>query len=471
MAQAAQSRGFFGFLGKPQQKKNLFGWSKKEKTAKRKKISGGATEARGAGYRYATHKSDENFSEWMDRKDFGDEKSEVKKRLAEAFSMGFDRGKKEIESKEAKKGAKKEKYKAKRAKRDRQLADEQDRKIEREMKAKGLKNPTWGFGIYQGGPGFGANDQVAHFKSKAAAETWARSKGLKSYSIKRAFNKANPARSGAQYRLAQAILSGTARTSSMPRKVAQEIVSQTPAKLRSEYMKATGGSVNGIVPSTGGTKARNCRGQKNRGSSKKNNRRNPAADAAALSKKFHGRPATTERRIVEPMHVHKHLMEIGDLVRLVIDTPTGKVVVLNFNTSDPRKIVRLATSERDPKSGKLVGKQLYLRGGDQEVNLKALGMDSPLWIRDRMELGRLHEFKRGEPALVVDGERVKGSITYRTRKGMDDFKLVDYWHRAGEETARKAGPAARSIVEYDFLNKKIGFIGGQYHVDSPGIIN
>jgi len=469
MAQAAKSRDFFGFLAKPRQKQNLFGWSKKEKTAKRKRVSGGATEARGAGYRYATHKSDENFSEWLDRKDFGDEKSDVKKRLAEAFSMGFDRGKKELERKEAKGERKKEQHEAKRAKRERRLADEQDRKIEREMKAKGLKNPSWGFGIYQGGPGFGGSDQIAHFKSKAAAETWARSKGLKGYSIKRAFEKSNPARSGAQYRLAQAILSGTARTSSMPRKVAQEIVDQTPAKLRSEYMRATGGSVNGVVPSTGGTKAKNSRGKKNRGLSKK--KRNPAADAQALSKKFHGRAPTTERRVIEPMHVHKHLMEIGDLVRLVIDTPTGKVVVLNFNTSDPRKIVRLATSERDPKSGKLVGKQLYLRGGDQEVNLKALGMDSPLWIRDRMELGRLHEFKRGEAPLIVDGERVKGSITYRTRKGMDDFKLVDYWHRAGEETARKAGPAARSIVEYDYPNKKIGFIGGQYHIDSPGIIN
>jgi hypothetical protein len=329
-------------------------------------------------------------------------------------------------------------------------------------------NPSWGYGIYQGA-GFGSQ-QIAHFKSKAAAETYARSRGLKGYAIKPSFAK-NPAVSGAQYRLAQAVLTGTARTSSMPRKVAQEIVDRTPAKLRSEYIKSTGGTVNGIVP--GRTNAKKPCKRVNRGLSKtkKKNRRNPAEDARKLSEKFHGRKATTERRIVEPMHVHKHLMEIGDLVRLVIDTPTGKVVVLNFNTSDPRKIVRLASSERDPKTNKLVGKQLYLRGGDQEVNLKALGMDSPLWIRDRMELGRLHEFKRGDPPLIVDGERVKGSITYRTRKGMDDFKLIDYWHKAGEETARKAGPAARSLVIYDYPNKKIEFAGGNYHIDEPGIIN
>lgn len=386
-------------------------------------------------------------------------------------------------------------------------------------------NPSWGFGIYAG-PG---SSQLAHFKSKAAAETYARSHGLKGYAIKRAFAK-NPAESAAQYRLAQAVLSGSAR-SSMPRKVAQEIVDQTPAKLRSQYMRQN------TCKSSGGTKARNLRGEVSRGSSKakrnprnlrlgetvifrgeratvqniytgvgqpghgetilirmetgpergrgftvapsvlkragkrKQNRRNPAEDAAALSEKFHGRKATTQRRVVEPMHVHKHLMEIGPLVRLVVDTPTKKVVVLNFNTSDPKKIVYLSSSEKDPKTGKIVGKQLYLRGGDQEVNLKGLGMDSPLWIRDKMELGRLHEFKRGDPPLIVDGERVKGSITYRTRKGMDDFKLVDYWHKAGEETSRQAGAAARPLVLYDYRNKKLEIAGGQYTVDAPGIIN
>ncbi len=248
----------------------------------------------------------------------------------------------------------------------------------------------------------------------------------------------------------------------MPRKVAQEIVDQTPAALRSKYM---------MEPLTGRTNAKKPCKRVNRGSSKKKGRRNPAVDADKLSEKFHGRPATPPRRVVEQLHVHKHLMEIGDLVRLVVDTPTGKVVVLNFNTSDPRKIVRLATSERDPKTNKLVGKQLYLRGGDQEVNLKALGMDSPLWIRDLMELGRFHRFKKGDPPLIVDGKRVKGSITYRTRKGMDDFKLVDYWHKAGEETERTLGDAARSLVLYDYPNKKIMFGGGNYRIEAPGIIN
>ena len=196
MAQAAQSRGFFGFLPK-QQKRNIFGWSKKEKTARRKHVGASATEARGAGYRYATHKSDENFSEWMDRKDFGGKiKSNEKERLASAFSMGFDRGKKELEFKASKAVRKEEKRKKKK----------EDATAKRQKRSTDAKKSGIGKKSFWTAAGL------------AADEKW------------------NPARSAAQYRLAQAVLSGTAR-SSMPRKVAQEIVDRTPAKLRSQYMK------------------------------------------------------------------------------------------------------------------------------------------------------------------------------------------------------------------------------------------
>ena len=51
--------------------------------------------------------------------------------------------------------------------------------------------------------------------------------------------RGNPAVSAEQYRLAQAVLSGTARDAHMPVSVAREIVDRTPAKLRSEYSKYT----------------------------------------------------------------------------------------------------------------------------------------------------------------------------------------------------------------------------------------
>lgn len=47
----------------------------------------------------------------------------------------------------------------------------------------------------------------------------------------------NPAVSSEQYRLAQAVLSGTARETGMTKKVAREIVEKTPARMRSEFMR------------------------------------------------------------------------------------------------------------------------------------------------------------------------------------------------------------------------------------------
>ena len=50
-------------------------------------------------------------------------------------------------------------------------------------------NPTFGYGVYT--PGVFGEDQIAHFSSKPAAETWARTHGVTGYKIKRAFKK-NP---------------------------------------------------------------------------------------------------------------------------------------------------------------------------------------------------------------------------------------------------------------------------------------
>jgi hypothetical protein len=429
-------------------KSNIFGLSKKEKSAKRKKVSGGATEARGAGYRYATHKSDENFQEWMDRKDFGDAKGDIKARLAGAFSMGYDRGKKELEAKEVRVEKQREKVsrfkeasEEKRRRADKKRADAVDRKIEREMREKGLRNPKWGFGVYV--PGIFGDEQIAHFSSKQAAQAYVRLEGLKGAKVSRAFEKKNPAKSAAQYRLAQAVLAGTARQQSMTKKAAQEIISKTPPKLRAQFMRVTGGTVNGV-------RARNPEelGRK-------------AKLAAELSEKFHGRPADEFERVIEYEHVDTDKAKLGDLVRLVIDTPTGKVFTLNFSQR-PRDVVRLATRPIKNEKGEVIGKQLYFVGGDQEVNLKAMGMGGPEWVRDRMELGRLHHFPK---------KANEGSIVYRTKKQMHNLKLTDYWHRAGEESVGKVGQAALPLVIYDHRNKHLELAGGQYYVDAPGIIN
>lgn len=192
--------------------------------------------------------------------------------------------------------------------------------------------------------------------------------------------------------------------------------------------------------------------------------------AAELSEKFHGAPANEVEQITQYRKVDTHRTKLGDLVSLVIDTPTGKVARLTFDLKDPEKIVRLsARPEKDKKTGDLISKQLYFDGGDQEVNLKALGMDSPAWVRDHMELGRLHRF----PKSAEDG-----NLTYRTRKQFHNMRMTDYYHKTGQKEDGPAprwdpvkGPAAMPILTYDYRNKRLGLAGGTYYIDAPGIIN
>jgi hypothetical protein len=436
------------------EKENLFGWSKKERTAKRKRHSAGATEARSAGYRYATHKSDENLSEWMDRKDFGDEKSAVKEKLAAAFHQGFLRGKNEEDRKEAIAKADAER----RIKGFDRKIDSAEKKLDKAKDKKGRGGMSEAqfesvkarlereIDKYEEGKRKAANP---HMPVDEKGGTFKRRPydpdKLKSYPSQKAYYDAlkrkNPAVSAAQYRLAQAVLAGTAREQTrMTKKVARELIAKTPPKLRAQFMKVTGGTVNGVRV------------------------RNPEeldSKAAQLSEKFHGVPATTVRKVVEYRHRDEKLTELGDMVRLVIDTPTGKVVEINFATSG-KNVVRLATRPVKNKAGKIIGKQLYFVGGDQEPNLQPFGLSNDNWVRDRMELGRLHHFPKSAK---------EGSIVYRTKKSFHNMKLTDYWHRPGEESIDKVGPAALPIVVYDHRNKKLELAGGNYTVDAPGIIN
>ena len=102
------------------------------------------------------------------------------------------------------------------------------------------------------------------------------------------------------------------------------------------------------------------------------------------------------------------------------------------------------------------GRQFYLSGGNQELDVEALGMGPKTeWFRDQMLIGEAKE------------------ITYRDKKKFHKFKLTDYFHKLGEVTRKKP-----SFV-YDALAHKMSIIGGQYKVEtedlvdgmSPGIVN
>lgn len=237
--------------------------------------------------------------------------------------------------------------------------------------------------------------------------------------------KYNPAASGAQYRLAQAVLSGTARTE-MPKSVAQEIVDRTPAKLRSKFMK-----------------------------------QNPESAAAKMHEAFTGYPSEYVEEVVTERHIHEWLAGAGDMVLLEVTTPMGKSAAIGFNGYDQKTDeltapdgdrVRFAVNEE--------GTQIYLEGGDQSLDLEALGFDEVAANRDKVEIGRADR------------------IVYFTRKRFDDGEPINYEHEFNEEERGKLRDA-KPVVVYDTMNQAIELWGGRYHVElgeqvdgmSPGLVN
>lgn len=162
---------------------------------------------------------------------------------------------------------------------------------------------------------------------------------------------------------------------------------------------------------------------------------NPADGAAALYEEFHGVPSEQETIITEDVQYHGNLAGLGHLVEIVVKTLSGYKAVLDFEGCD----VLLCSSED--------GKQLYLRGGDQSLDLAAIHMNGDEWVRDSMVIGSITH------------------LTYRTAKQFDKLKKLDYEHRLGEESGVKPE------LIYDVLNNALSISGGQYETQDVGIVN
>jgi hypothetical protein len=362
-------------------------------------------------------------------------------------------------------------------------------------------------------------------REEFASEIWAARKA-----------RGNPAVSAEQYRLAQAVLSGTARQTHMSPEAAREIVDRTPAKLRSEYSRRNpamefsteyhlgynlgqadrqsanlrktldelhatfaanftpgslaswesfeqayqagyGGQMGAAAPNPENPKttgqyasqpeaiaALKRKGKQGTGAhvgfdTAKNKwvivwpQRNPEPDseeyeqARKIAELFHGRPVKEEITVTESIREHDWLWRIGPLVKLKIRTLTKRSATLPFHQTEEGMVHLFCSPD---------GRQFYLRGGDQELDLKALGMgEGTEWYRDHMLIGEAKE------------------ITYRDKKKFHKFKLTDYFHKLGEVTKKKP------MLAYNALAHKMEILGGQYKVEtddlvdgmSPGIVN
>ncbi len=178
----------------------------------------------------------------------------------------------------------------------------------------------------------------------------------------------------------------------------------------------------------------------------KGKKRNPASSAADVYEQFHGRPSeqTTEYRYQQ--HEHEHLSQLGQLVSLRIITPFNKeaeIAAPHPETAKEADIVQLCCSEDRT--------QLYFVGGDQEMPKEAL---EKMGFKEDQ-----HDFKD----CMLLGVLVE--VTYRTQKGFDKFKVVDYYHELGEESG------VEPVLLYDLRSGLLSVAGGQYEVRPEGIVN
>jgi hypothetical protein len=190
-------------------------------------------------------------------------------------------------------------------------------------------------------------------------------------------------------------------------------------------------------------------------------KKNSESGAAKFYEKFHGAPSNEEVIVENEIHEHEHLGVIGLLVAMVVDTPRGERVTISFESDGSDQVPWLCSSED--------GCQLFIEGGDQTLDLAALGMDGEDWYKERMVIGR---FAPPEPGR-------KWNLSYLTAKDFDQFEDIEYQHDLGEANEGEPKSMRREppILEYEPLNKLLFISGGQYKIGlplfgtSPGIEN
>lgn len=178
-----------------------------------------------------------------------------------------------------------------------------------------------------------------------------------------------------------------------------------------------------------------CTAAGTRGKPKKNGKRNPSEYAAAVesSEEFHGTDAHEQFEVKTKIFEHETLSDLGELVSMDILSTNGGVVHLSEFQG-----ARLAQS---PKGFPF---QLFIEGGDQEVDLSDFDIEVPHEIE---VLGKLKSIKY-----------------YTDKKHLGrDGGLANYKHKLGETSGKVPH------VIYDVMNKTLSIAGGAYTILPEGI--
>lgn len=221
------------------------------------------------------------------------------------------------------------------------------------------------------------------------------------------------AKSLSQYLTAVMTLKG--QSDAMSLREAVDLVHNTPAADRSQFARE--------IWSKRKARAKNPQ----RKPARKRRNGDGAAEAAALSEAFHGRPVRKVTGYELQEKYQDNLANLGRLLRLDVETDDEETIRLEFHTN-----VRVMSSPN--------GRQLYFVGGKQKLNVEETG-------KDLVTIGFVSE------------------IEYHTSKDFHDFEPVDYSHEFGEESG------ILPTLLYDVLNQRMLLSGGNYRVERPGIID
>ena len=170
-------------------------------------------------------------------------------------------------------------------------------------------------------------------------------------------------------------------------------------------------------------------------------RANPAALAAERYEEFHGHAPTETVEVRKQVHFHKHLAGAGKLVTLVV-----KGVDHQVHKISGFKGALLAFSES--------GKQLFIEGGDQAINLEDFGITDPHEVET---LGKVLEIEYATDKHHLGSEGGKAVYAHQFRTTNEDGEHVT------------VTIARYPDLIYRVLDEQLEFSGGSYEIKAEGI--
>jgi hypothetical protein len=185
---------------------------------------------------------------------------------------------------------------------------------------------------------------------------------------------------------------------------------------------------------------------------------NPPADIAAAGRvfeSFHGSPVKWVENVESHYVFRPTHAKLGELLEIWLAVPGEETKGQPIFFSAPRPILAATPDART----------LYILGGDQRIDWRALGVDEAA-VKDETTLGEV------------------ARIVYHTRKAFDGLKPQGYGHDFGsiadgngpllapwqKRLVDRRGKGPRPWLVYDALNEAFKLVGGAYSVRPEGIV-